>query len=105
MADFAAPLPKWQPLQTLCHKKSFFASVFLFDKPILHCRISVSPGEKKMLNSFDDVNRILAELADQGTIEPIDDPNMEVNFWDWADVIGIVDEFVPSDDPFWANAF
>jgi hypothetical protein len=58
-----------------------------------------------MINSFDDVNRILAELADQGTlepmVEPIDDPNAEVNFWDWADVIGIVDELVPSDDPFW----
>jgi hypothetical protein len=58
-----------------------------------------------MLNDFEDVNRILAELADNGTIEPmvepIDDPNAEVNFWDWADVIGIVDEFVPSDDPFW----
>jgi len=36
-----------------------------------------------MLNNFDDVNRILAELAEQGTleplVEPIDDPNMEVN--------------------------
>lgn len=58
-----------------------------------------------MLNDFEDVNRILAELADNGTIEPmvepIDDPNAEVNFWDWADVIGIVEEFVPNDDPFW----
>ncbi len=61
-----------------------------------------------MLNSFDDVNTILAQLAEQGTlepmIEPIDDPNCEVNFWDWADVVGIVDELVP-DEPFWANAF
>lgn len=62
-----------------------------------------------MLNDFEDVNRILAELAEQGTlepmVEPIDDPNVEVDFWDWADTIGIVDEFVPSDDPFWANAY
>lgn len=61
-----------------------------------------------MLNDFDDVNRILAELAEQGTLEPmaevIDDPNAEVNFWDWADVVGVVDEFVPSDDPFWGVA-
>jgi hypothetical protein len=61
-----------------------------------------------MLNSFDDVNRILDELAANDILEPmaepIDDPNAEVNFWDWADVIGIVDEFVPSDDPFWGVA-
>ena len=61
-----------------------------------------------MLNSFDDVNRILAELADQGTIEPmvepIDDPNLEINYWDWAEVIGIVDDLVPAapeEDTFW----
>jgi len=54
-----------------------------------------------MLNNFDDVNRILAELAEQGTleplVEPIDDPNMEVNYWDWADVIGVVDELIPEE--------
>jgi len=48
-----------------------------------------------MLNDFEDVNRILAEMADDGMIEPIDDPNLEVNFWDWADVVGVVDEFAP----------
>jgi len=25
------------------------------------------------------------------------------DFWDWAEVVGIVDEFVPADDPFWGN--
>lgn len=54
---------------------------------------------------FEDVNAILADLAANGAVEPmvepIDDPSVEVNFWDWADVIGIVEEFVPSDDPFW----
>lgn len=58
-----------------------------------------------MLNDFEDVNRLLAELAEreivEPLIEPIDDPNEEVNFWDWAEVVGIVDEFVPNDDPFW----
>ena len=58
-----------------------------------------------MLNDLDSVNRILAELAEDGTvepmIEPIDDPNLEVDFWDWADIVGIVDELVPCDDPFW----
>ena len=54
-----------------------------------------------MIHDFDEVNRILAEMNDEGMIEPIDDSSLEVNFWDWADVVGIVDEFVPSDDPFW----
>jgi hypothetical protein len=61
-----------------------------------------------MLNDFDDVNAILADLAEQGIlepmVEPIDDPNMEINYWDWAEVVGIVDEMVPN-EPFWANSF
>ena len=54
-----------------------------------------------MLNDFDDVNRILNELADaeivEPMVEPIDDPSVEVNFWDWADVVGAVDDFVPEE--------
>lgn len=50
-----------------------------------------------MLNDFEDVNRILAEMTDDGMIEPIDDPNLEVNFWDWADVMGMVEEFEPEE--------
>lgn len=54
-----------------------------------------------MLNDFDDVNRILAELSEQGTlepmVEPIDDPNLEVNYWDWAEVIGVVDDLIPEE--------
>jgi hypothetical protein len=61
-----------------------------------------------MLNDFDDVNAILADLAEQGIlepmVEPIDDPNMEINYWDWAEVVGIVDEMIPN-EPFWANSF
>lgn len=61
-----------------------------------------------MFNDFDDVNRILAELADadilEPMVEPIDDPSFEVNYWDWAEVVGVVDELVP-EEPFWANAF
>ena len=61
-----------------------------------------------MLNDFDDVNGILADLAEQGIlepmVEPIDDPNMEINYWDWAEVVGIVDEMIPN-EPFWANSF
>jgi hypothetical protein len=61
-----------------------------------------------MLNDFDDVNAILADLAEQGIlepmVEPIDDPDLEINYWDWAEVVGIVDEMVPN-EPFWANSF
>lgn len=50
----------------------------------------------------DAINAILNQLADEGTIEPmvepIDDPNNLTDFWDWADVVGIVDEFAPLDD-------
>ena len=50
-----------------------------------------------MSNDFDDVNRILMELAEQNIVEPIDDPSVEVNFWDWADVVGAIDDFVPEE--------
>lgn len=57
-----------------------------------------------MLNDFEEVNRILAELAEndilEPMIEPIDDPNNLTDFWDWADVVGIVDEFAPLDNAF-----
>jgi len=75
----------------LCHKKYSF---FLVAKPITICIIGSSRGEKVMLNDFEDVNRILAELADEGTlepmIEPIDDPTCDP--MDWAEVTGLVDE-------------
>jgi hypothetical protein len=54
-----------------------------------------------MRYDFDDVNAILSALADadivEPMVEPIDDPSLEVNFWDWADVVGAVDEFVPDE--------
>lgn len=50
-----------------------------------------------MLNDFDEVNRVLAEMMDEGTVEPIDDPNIQVDFWDWADIIGVVDDYAPSE--------
>ena len=54
-----------------------------------------------MLNDFDNVNAVLNQMADEGMIEPmvepIDDPSVEVNFWDWADVVDVVDEFEPQE--------
>ena len=54
-----------------------------------------------MLHDLDEPNSQLSYLAEQGIIEPmvepIDDPSIEVNYWDWAEVIGIVDSMVPEE--------
>lgn len=54
-----------------------------------------------MRYDFDDVNAILSALADsdivEPMVEPVDDPSVEMNFWDWADIVGVVDEFVPDE--------
>lgn len=63
------------------------------------------PRMMGLLNDSDAINAMLNQLADEGTlepmVEPIDDPQNLTDFWDWADVVGIVDEFAPLDDPFW----
>ena len=57
-----------------------------------------------ILENTDAINSILNQLADEGTlepmIEPIDDPSNMTDFWDWAEVVGIVDDFAPLDDRF-----
>lgn len=54
-----------------------------------------------MLHDLDEPNSQLSYLAEQGIIEPmvepIDDPSLEINYWDWAEVIGIVDNLVPEE--------
>lgn len=66
------------------------------------------PRMISLLDDVDAINDILNQLADEGTVEPmvepIDDPNNLTDFWEWADVVGIVDDFAPIDDPFWSNA-
>ena len=58
-----------------------------------------------MINSFDDVNRILAELAEMGTIEPMVEPidDNDCHPMDYADVTGLWDEMYP--EPLDANDF
>ena len=55
---------------------------------------------------LENINSVLNQLADDNVLEPVlepvDDPTVEMNFWDWADILGIVDEFVP-EEPFWAT--
>lgn len=97
MAGAAANLPKWQTSKS-CAKEILFSTVFFpFDKPITYGRTVAHKGEKTMLKDFEEVNRILAEMRDEGTVEPIDDPNIQVDFWDWADIIGVVDDYAPSE--------
>lgn len=45
--------------------------------------------------NFDDVNDILAEIRDENMIEPIDDPNIQTDFYDWAEIIRITNEIEP----------
>lgn len=51
-----------------------------------------------MLN-YDEINLILNEMAEEGIlepmVEPIDDPSVQTDFYDWADVIGITNEIEP----------
>jgi len=52
-----------------------------------------------MLNqNYDDVNALLNTLVGLGFVEPIDDPSFHVDFYDYADVVGIdVDDYLPSE--------
>jgi hypothetical protein len=63
--------------------------------------ITTTNEDAKMLHDLDEPNSQLSYLAEQGIIEPmvepIDDPSLEVNYWDWAEVIGIVDNLVPEE--------
>jgi len=49
------------------------------------------------MNDFEAINDLLNQMADQGMVEPSDDPSINVDFWDWADVVGVVDEFIPEE--------
>ena len=43
-----------------------------------------------MLNNFEDINRILNEMAQYDIVEPIDEPNCHP--LDWAEVTGLIEE-------------
>jgi hypothetical protein len=57
----------------------------------------ISTTEESKMYDFEDVNRILAEINTDNMVEPIDDPSLEINFWDWADIVGVVDEYIPEE--------
>ena len=51
-----------------------------------------------MLNDFEDVNRILMEMAELNIVEPIDDPSIQTDFYDYAEVVGIdIDDYLPAE--------
>ena len=55
-----------------------------------------------MMNDFESVNRILAEMAEreilEPMVEPIDDDSYQIHLDEWADVVGVADEFYPEYD-------
>jgi hypothetical protein len=51
--------------------------------------------EEKKMYDFEDVNRILSKMVDQGIVEPIDDPSIQTDFYDWAEVVGVLDQVEP----------
>lgn len=53
---------------------------------------------------FEDINRILDEMVEEGMVEPIDDPAFQTDFYDWADVVGILDEIEPDSRFVWRKA-
>lgn len=50
------------------------------------------------MNHFEDINAILSSMVDNGMVEPIDDPSIQTDFYDWAEVVGISDEIEPDVD-------
>ncbi len=58
-----------------------------------------------MLYDFEEVNAILADLAAKDAIEPmvepVDDPAVLCDFYDWAEIVGVdVDEWIPEEYTF-----
>ena len=51
-----------------------------------------------MLNDFEDINRILSEMANRGMVEPIDEPYCHP--LDWAEVSGLLDEVLDKTYPY-----
>jgi hypothetical protein len=54
---------------------------------------------------FDEINGILAELAEmeavEPMVEPVDDPAVLCDFYDWAEIVGVdVDEWIPEEYTF-----
>jgi hypothetical protein len=114
MAVSAADLPKWQASKYCAAKYFIFLKRFLLHLSILPVESKHHPNGETTMNQFprmagllddtDTINALLAQLADDGTVEPmvepIDDPSNLTDFWDWAEVVGVVDEFAPLDERF-----
>jgi hypothetical protein len=114
MAVSAADLPKWQASKYCAAKYFIFLKRFLLHLSILPVESKHHPNGETTMNQFprmagllddtDTINALLSQLAEDGTVEPmvepIDDPSNLTDFWDWAEVVGVVDEFAPLDERF-----
>ena len=63
--------------------------------PRLMAFLTTIPKDRTM-HDFEEINLILASMAPSATIEPIDDPSIQTDFYDWADIVGILDEIEPN---------
>ena len=52
-------------------------------------------SKENIMYTFEDINLILIEMHDEQMVEPIDDPHVQTDFYDWADVVGVLDQIEP----------
>jgi hypothetical protein len=51
-----------------------------------------------MMLTLKQINDQLNDMAQLGIVEPIDDPSLHVDFYDYAEVVGIdIDDYVPAE--------
>ena len=79
-----------------CKRKNLKLPLDKCRSKIYNQTIASNPKER-IMNDFEAINDLLNQMADQGMVEPSDDPSINVDFWDWADVVGVVDEFIPEE--------
>jgi hypothetical protein len=56
------------------------------------------PIRNRMMLTLKQINDKLNEMAELNIVEPIDDPSILTDFYDYADVVGIdIDDYVPAE--------
>lgn len=63
----------------------------------IHCMMMAYQGEMEMTYDFEDVNRVLAEMAEMNMVEPMVEPidELECSPFDYAEVTGLWNEMYP----------
>jgi hypothetical protein len=56
------------------------------------------PIRNRMMLTRKQINDQLNDMAELNIVEPIDDPSILTDFYDYADVVGIdIDDYVPAE--------